>query len=203
MTSFEKFKQRLQSLGQVICYDSYWKYVFEIYGFEWKEWWDRYGKGFYTLISHVSQGQWTGSLLDEKGQDLLMKWLYYGDEEYIKPLYEWFCKSMFLKREEFYEKLDREAEAKGEKRQAKRGYVYLIRAGVFYKIGIAENLDNRLKAFKTSVPQEIKLIIGRKVKDYRGVERKLHRLFEKKSVKGEWFKLDKEDIKKIKEILDE
>lgn len=67
--------------------------------------------------------------------------------------------------------------------------VYLIQSGKYLKIGYAENLMSRLKAYDTHNPdyQLLGVIDGDKT-----VEKEIHNKFSYLRVKGEWFQDSKE-----------
>ena len=82
-----------------------------------------------------------------------------------------------------------------------KGYIYIIKSKNLYKIGRAINIRNRVKTYRTENPFGIKVILQQKVNDYIGIETKLLKKFKSKQVKGEWFKLNKQDIEQIKQFL--
>lgn len=79
------------------------------------------------------------------------------------------------------------------------GYVYLIESNSVYKIGLTDNLERRIKQFKTGNP-DIKLIHYWETEDPRGLEKRLHRmLWEFRLVnRKEWFNLPTEAIDFLK-----
>jgi len=85
-----------------------------------------------------------------------------------------------------------------EKREKKQsGFIYLLKSKNLYKIGRAKCPKDRLKTYKTENPFGIKVILQRRVDDYIKMEEKLLDMFRDKRVKGEWFKLNKQDIQWI------
>jgi hypothetical protein len=84
-----------------------------------------------------------------------------------------------------------------------RGYIYLLKDGDYYKIGKAKRPKDRLKTYRTENPRETQIILCEKVSDYTQTEKELLSLFKSKNHKGEWFKLDSEDIDKIKKYISE
>ncbi|WLD91766.1 GIY-YIG nuclease family protein [Alkalihalobacillus sp. AL-G] len=82
----------------------------------------------------------------------------------------------------------------------KKGYVYLIQEDYSYryKIGRARSLDNRIHLFKVDLPFNIELIHYFYCENYGELELMLHKYFETKRVKGEWFDLNSKDIEWIK-----
>lgn len=83
------------------------------------------------------------------------------------------------------------------------GYVYLMRSGNgYYKIGISKKVEGRLDGLKRQFPVEIEVIHYIASKQYRDVERYLHRKYESKRIEYEWFNLESKDIKWIKSLKD-
>jgi len=84
------------------------------------------------------------------------------------------------------------------------GHVYLLLAdNGLYKIGWAANVDNRILQLEPKLPYDLELIHSIKTDRPRTLERELHGKFADKRVRGEWFKLDTEDVAYIKGIEDE
>lgn len=69
-------------------------------------------------------------------------------------------------------------------------YVYFIKCGEAIKIGVAENIERRIKEFKVGNPFDITLEFAVCFED-RGkafeYERELHEYFKHVRVRGEWF----------------
>ena len=85
--------------------------------------------------------------------------------------------------------------------QSKRnGYVYLINAGEFYKIGISRNVDRRITQLSTIPPFDVTLVCTIETDDMLGLENELHTMFSEKRVNGEWFTLSAEDVNYIIEL---
>jgi hypothetical protein len=78
-------------------------------------------------------------------------------------------------------------------------YVLFIHTGseFFYKIGLSSCLDDRLKAHRTSSPFEVRLAIAYFVPDMRAEESLLHAMFGDKLVRGEWYRLERQDLEVI------
>lgn len=83
-------------------------------------------------------------------------------------------------------------------------YLYLINAGIYTKIGVAKDPENRLIAISTGCPfkPEISLIKQFGKLCYL-VERYLHIKFTNKCTNGEWFELTEDDIEYIKNTPNE
>jgi len=85
----------------------------------------------------------------------------------------------------------------------KNKFVYIIRIinTRFYKIGISNNVEIRLKDLNTATPFEMKIIFKKEFKDYHLVENYIQNTFINKHIRGEWFELSIYDINSIKEFL--
>ncbi len=68
----------------------------------------------------------------------------------------------------------------------------------FYKIGKTINLDNRMRAFATEWRVKADLIHIMQTDSMTQLETELHRAFANKRQNGEWFKLSKADVWRIK-----
>jgi hypothetical protein len=81
------------------------------------------------------------------------------------------------------------------------GYIYVVfihtGSEFFYKIGLARNVNERLKGHQTSSPFEVRLAIAYFVPNMRAEEQMLHSLLADKCVRGEWFRLEREDLELI------
>lgn len=80
------------------------------------------------------------------------------------------------------------------KRSQKPGYVYVIKAGPYYKIGRTKNLDTRIMQLSTQPPFDIEFVHAIWTPEMTFLESKLHNKFAAKHKNGEWFELDEEDV---------
>ena len=83
------------------------------------------------------------------------------------------------------------------KRDSVLTVVYVIKAGDFVKIGIAENVVTRLIVFRTHCPLEIELLFcstSRPRPEAREIEICCHNHFSQHNVHGEWFKVNVEAV---------
>lgn len=81
--------------------------------------------------------------------------------------------------------------------EEKKGYVYLISMGddsLYYKIGIAIDVKNRLKGLQGGNPHKLYLKGSYFTKNMYNEEKFWHNRFLEKQVLNEWFKLDAEDV---------
>jgi hypothetical protein len=81
------------------------------------------------------------------------------------------------------------------RREALKGYIYVIKCNEYYKIGSSrDGVEKRLNGMQTGNPYELLIVAKYCVTDYLQAEALLHKYFKDKRVRGEWFKLDKEDL---------
>lgn len=80
-------------------------------------------------------------------------------------------------------------------------YIYVIKSGVYYKIGKTTNIKQRMKALQYANPIEIELTLLQKLYHCSAREEDLQDRFNNRKVRGEWFQLTKKDIKEIQRIL--
>ena len=91
---------------------------------------------------------------------------------------------------------------KVEYEKIERGYIYLLKCGGFYKIGITQNLEKRLKSYYvTENPFKIEIIFQKIIDNPEEAEKELSNKFQNKRFRGEWFKLNKEDVQWIKQNI--
>jgi len=86
------------------------------------------------------------------------------------------------------------------------GYVYVLHFEQFpneYKIGIAINLENRMRTYRTENPPSISMIVDCTFyyADCRAVEKELHAALKEYRLRGEWFNLAADQIPTIKQWL--
>jgi len=81
-------------------------------------------------------------------------------------------------------------------------FVYVIHTEHGYKIGKSSNVKNRINALSTIMPFEINKVDCFSVKNMNEAERYLHKKYNPKRKKGEWFDLLDCDLKNIYKILE-
>jgi len=96
----------------------------------------------------------------------------------------------------------RKKTAREKERKQHRGYVYVLQAGPYYKIGASKDIGQRIKQLSTLPPFNLTLVHSIKTPDMFGVERNLHDLFRLKRINGEWFELNSGDITWLKGLQD-
>ncbi|EQA70750.1 GIY-YIG nuclease family protein [Leptospira noguchii] len=81
------------------------------------------------------------------------------------------------------------------------GFIYIISDDRHYKIGITKDVEARFQNLQTSTSSQLKIIYSEKLKNYRSLEKKIHKKFAHKRIKGEWFDLVDEDVIAIKTLI--
>lgn len=77
--------------------------------------------------------------------------------------------------------------------------VYIIRNTIgHYKIGITDDLAQRLIHLQTGNSLDLTLVLVLNVSNARQVEQELHDYFRAKHIRGEWFELVEDDLEYIK-----
>jgi hypothetical protein len=69
----------------------------------------------------------------------------------------------------------------------KPGFVYLIECHEYVKVGYADNVAVRLSQLQTGCPYELRLLKAFPVDNMETAERKMHELWKRYEVRGEWF----------------
>ena len=81
------------------------------------------------------------------------------------------------------------------------GYVYLLKSPTaFWKIGKTKNPDDRRKTFSVKLPFEVQYAHLIYCHDMHKLEKEMHIIFKKKRVDGEWFSLNEDDVRWIKQF---
>jgi len=86
------------------------------------------------------------------------------------------------------------------KRTPQSGWVYILKAGKYYKIGRSKRPQKRYEDLATLPPWPTEMINTIKAGDMSQLESKLHKRFAEKRKRGEWFELDKEDVAWLKTL---
>ena len=76
-------------------------------------------------------------------------------------------------------------------------FIYVIQAKEFYKIGIADDIKDRVATLQTSNPHRLRVVLCQRHRGAEHTEQYLHKYFDKKRRAGEWFKLSDEDVEWI------
>ena len=83
------------------------------------------------------------------------------------------------------------------KSDGKPGYIYVIRCGEYYKIGMTLSLERRITELTMQLPHAPEIVCLIPTNHAGMEERRLHKLFSAQRLNGEWFSLTPEDIEKI------
>jgi hypothetical protein len=75
------------------------------------------------------------------------------------------------------------------------GFVYLLRAGKYYKIGKSNFAERRFAEISLQMPEKAQLVHKITTDDPTGIEVYWHRRFSDRRMNGEWFALSSSDIK--------
>lgn len=80
------------------------------------------------------------------------------------------------------------------KRLVNSGWVYIISAGSYYKIGQTKNLNKRYEQISPKLPFPSKLLLTIKTDNSMVLEAELHKKYAQYNTNGEWFELPQEAI---------
>jgi len=78
------------------------------------------------------------------------------------------------------------------------GYVYLVKSGRHYKSGRSNSAGRREYELNLQLLERATTVHAIATDDPVGIEAYWHKRFESKRLNGEWFKLDKEDVRAFK-----
>lgn len=77
------------------------------------------------------------------------------------------------------------------------GHVYLIECNGLHKIGMSKSLAARLEHIRGYMPWPVAVVCTVPAGDALGLERALHRFVGRCRVKGDWFNLAPQDVKRV------
>jgi len=119
-------------------------------------------------------------------QDLVANWYeLHSDDEIEKTNAAWFP--------------PRPEHAPGQAQQQQYdGWIYVLQADQYYKIGQTVDLDRRLTQIVPQLPFPAELAHTFHTSDMNATETALHEKFADKRTHGEWFRLDEDDIAWLK-----
>lgn len=82
--------------------------------------------------------------------------------------------------------------------QMGEGFVYVLQAGPYFKIGHSADIDDRIKQLSTLPPFDLELVCSITTPDMVELEKSLHIVFANKRKNGEWFELTPADVEWLK-----
>jgi hypothetical protein len=83
------------------------------------------------------------------------------------------------------------------------GYIYAIEANSGQvKIGMAADPKQRRDGLQTGSPVELTLLVASPAEDPETAEKELHKRYSDERMRGEWFRLKREDIRELVETID-
>jgi len=80
------------------------------------------------------------------------------------------------------------------------GFVYVLRETITKNISVigrAKDIDSRLNWYGKTLPYDLELVGLIHSEDYVQLEKQLHKMFEAKHVRGEWFNLSEADLAEL------
>lgn len=95
-------------------------------------------------------------------------------------------------------RLDRQEKIDDTKTNKRIGEAYLFKSGFHYKIGHTYDSMRRVGEIGTQLAERPEQIHSIKTDDPSGVESYWHKRFEAKRIRGEWFKLNAQDVRAFK-----
>ncbi len=81
-----------------------------------------------------------------------------------------------------------------------QGFVYLLKSGVYYKIGKANDIKKRLSQIKLQLPFDVELVHAIEAFHPLKVEQHWHKRFNQRRRNGEWFVLTEEEVAEFKQV---
>lgn len=87
------------------------------------------------------------------------------------------------------ERLQHAINWRSKSKSAKAGFIYFIGCHDFIKVGYAENVELRLVALQTGCPYELTLLHKIPTQNMVADESRIHRHWQRYSMRGEWFRL--------------
>lgn len=81
------------------------------------------------------------------------------------------------------------------------GFIYVIKAGPYYKIGRSNKAERRIAQLGIQLPWPVEIVMTAEVPDMVRLERELHAFFASQRLNGEWFELSDDDIHLIRTRL--
>lgn len=83
---------------------------------------------------------------------------------------------------------------------SRAGFIYVIKAGPYHKIGLSSRMKDRVKMLAIQLPHPPEVVFTAQVEDMWEHEERLHKMFAAKRMNGEWFDLCAADIDAIRQL---
>lgn len=90
-----------------------------------------------------------------------------------------------------------------EQMQDTRGYVYLMRCGDRYKIGITNDVNRRLAQLGKQSPYPLEIVHTIRAPYPKSIENRLHAMYKRVRVHVEWFEFEESDIPGVIEAMND
>lgn len=91
-----------------------------------------------------------------------------------------------------------DSSASGTAEELRDGFVYMLKLGKHYKIGMTVDVPRRHRQVALELPEKPNVVHSIRTDDPKGIEDYWHRRFSHKQTNGEWFALDPKDVKAFK-----
>lgn len=136
-------------------------------------------------------------LAKRQGKDVANEKVYathFGGAEGLKEALRAFCE----KDEQFFDVLSlipASEQAVETSTSNSDGHVYLLKNALHYKIGRTDNLERRFREISVLLPDATELVHSIATDDPVGIEEYWHKRFSDRRVRGEWFKLTRDDVR--------
>lgn len=85
----------------------------------------------------------------------------------------------------------------------KGDHIYIVKCKQFYKIGIASNFEARLNSLQCGNPYELEIVMAVRKNNAKKLERELHNGLSIFNHKREWFLLEEDFVKDLKEFIEQ
>lgn len=85
----------------------------------------------------------------------------------------------------------------------KGNYLYIIKCGIYHKIGIASDIGARLNVLQCGNPYELEVVCAFRIKNARQLEKDLHNGLKVFNHKREWFILENDLVEDLKVFIED
>ncbi len=144
---------------------------------------------------YLTEGRAYAGNKDKRDWDSYQKTFFYHDKNQVKRIFN-LCLDIFKNEEQLLDSSE-DFENEDLDKETFSGFVYFIRNQDIYKIGITQNMIQRMEQLK---PDE--LLDSIRCSNYKELEREIHNEFKGCRIpQTEYFRLDKEEINKVHAML--